>query len=150
MQFSGIFLQISAGSNNHEIRKHFCKSWILQKTPLRPLWPIISLGGESFQRGCSSGSQAGACRQRLSSRCHLLSGSSERGSNVVGGQTANARGRGPGALTRSARPAKAMRKRTPKRTGRPTGAPRRHRGRLGLWVLLRCRLTLAGRALRIQ
>ena len=30
------------------------------------------------------------------------------------------------------------------------GAPRRHRGRLGLWILLRFRLTLAGRALRIH
>ena len=43
-----------------------------------------------------------------------------------------------------------MRKRTTKPTGRPTGAPRRHRGRLGLWVLLRFRLTLAGHALRIH
>ena len=30
------------------------------------------------------------------------------------------------------------------------GAPRRHRGRLGLWVLLRFRLTLASRALRVR
>ena len=43
-----------------------------------------------------------------------------------------------------------MRKRITKPTGRPTGAPRRHRGRLGLWVLLHFRLTLAGRALRIH
>ena len=30
------------------------------------------------------------------------------------------------------------------------GAPRRRRGRLGLWVLLRFRLTLAGRALQVH
>ena len=50
-------------------------------------------------------------------------GNSERGSNVVGGQTTNVRGRGPGAWIRSARPAKAMRKRTPKPTGAPCGRP---------------------------
>ena len=52
--------------------------------------------------------------------------------------------------TRSARPAKTMRKRIAKPTGRPTGAPRRHRGRLGLGVLLRSRLTLAGRGLQVH
>ena len=36
-----------------------------------------------------------------------------------------------------------------KTPGRPTGAPRRHRGRLGLWVLLRFCLTLAGHVVEI-
>ena len=54
------------------------------------------------------------------------------------------------ACTCSARLAKARRKRTPKPTGGAFGAPRRRRGRLGLWVLLRFRLALASRALRVR
>ena len=35
-------------------------------------------------------------------------------------------------------------------TGAPSAPPRRRRGRLGLWVLLRFRLALVSRALQVQ
>ena len=54
------------------------------------------------------------------------------------------------AWTRSARLAKAMPKRTTKTYRGAFGAPRRRRGRLGLWVLLRFRLALASRALQVH
>ena len=54
------------------------------------------------------------------------------------------------AWTGSAGLAKAMRKRTPITHRGAFRAPRRRRGRLGLWVLLRFRLTLARRALQVH
>ena len=54
------------------------------------------------------------------------------------------------ARTRSARPAKAMREARSKTHRGGFGAPRRRRGRLGLWVLLRFRLALASRALQVH